>query len=248
MIPKFGRPVAEISMISNKMLDFLYDNFHHKLRDMNQAWIAPHKLREYADAVYAKGAALEFCWGFVDGTVRPICRPSQHQRAVYNGHKRVHALKFQSVVAPNGLIANMFGPMEGRRHDCALLRESGLLQDLQVHSIDQFGRNLCIYGDPAYPIRPQLMCPFRGARITNEQQEFNRSMSKVRISVEWIFGDILNYFKFLDFKKNLKIGLSAVGKMYLVCALLHNARACLYQNSTSTFFNVEPPSLEEYFL
>ena len=45
-------------------------------------------------------------------------------------------------------------------------------------------------------------------------------MSKVRINVEWIFGDIINYFKFLDFKKDLKLQLSAIGKMYLVCAIL----------------------------
>jgi len=37
-------------------------------------------------------------------------------------------------------------------------------------------------------------------------------MSAVRINVEWIFGDVINYFKFLDFKKGLKLQLSAVGK------------------------------------
>ena len=61
-------------------------------------------------------------------------------------------------------------------------------------------------------------------------------MSEVRVSVEWLFGDILNYFKFLDFKKNLKIGLNAVGKMYIVCALLNNARSCLYGLQTSNYF------------
>ena len=30
---------------------------------------------------------------------------------LYNGHKRIHALKFQSVVAPNGMIANLYGPV-----------------------------------------------------------------------------------------------------------------------------------------
>ena len=248
MIPRFGRSVPELSMITNTVLNIIYENYNHKLRTLDQPWLAPEKLREYADAIQRKGAALNFCWGFIDGTVRPICRPNQNQRIVYNGHKRVHALKFQSVVAPNGLIANMFGPMEGRRHDSGMLRESGLLDDLEIHSMDQFGHNLCIYGDPAYPIRPQLMCPFRGAALTNEQQNFNTAMSKVRVSVEWIFNDIINYYKFLDFKKNLKIGLSSIGKMYLVCALLHNARACLYRNNTSTFFDVEAPSLEEYFI
>ena len=45
-------------------------------------------------------------------------------------------------------------------------------------------------------------------------------MSSVRISVRWIFGDISNYFKFVDFflKKNLEIALSSVGKMY-ICQL-----------------------------
>ena len=91
------------------------------------------------------------------------------------------------------------------------------------------------------------MGPFKGGNVTNNQKEFNKAMSKVRISVEWIFGDIINFFAFVNFKNNLKLGLSAVGKMYIVCALLHNARACLYKNNTSLFFDVEPPSLEEYF-
>ena len=73
-------------------------------------------------------------------------------------------------------------------------------------------------------------------------------MSQVRIAVEWVFGDIINYFKFLDFKKNLKIGLSAVGKFYIVSALLRNALTCLYGNSTSNFFQLDPPALNEYFL
>ena len=78
-------------------------------------------------------------------------------------------------------------------------------------------------------------------------QAHNHSMSSVRSSVEWVFGDIINYFKFLDFKNNLKIGLSQVGKMYIVCAILHNALTCLYGNTTSQFFDLDPPSLEDYF-
>ena len=44
--------------------------------------------------------------------------------------------------------------------------------------------------------------------------------------MEWVFGDILSYFAFLDFKKNLKIGLSPIGTMYSVCGLLRNAITC----------------------
>lgn len=246
IIPRFGRSVPEMSIISSYVVDWIYDHYKNKLTDFMQNWLRPEKLQEYADAIHRRGAALDCCWGFVDGTVRPLCRPGQQQRLFYNGHKRVHSLKFQSVVAPNGLIANLYGPIEGRRHDCALLAASGLLEKLHQNSYSPTGQMLCIYGDPAYPLRPQLMSPFRG-RLTPDQAAFNKSMSTVRVSVEWIFGDIVNYFAFLDFKKNLKIGLSPVGKMYIICALLHNARTCLYKNTSSAFFGIDPPSIDLYF-
>ena len=61
---------------------------------------------------------------------------------------------------------------------------------------------------------------------------FNQSMNTVRESVELLFNDIVNYFKFIDFKKNLKISLRVVGKMYVICAILRNALKCLYPNQT----------------
>ena len=91
------------------------------------------------------------------------------------------------------------------------------------------------------------MALFRGAALTAQMKAFNDSMLNVRTSVEWLFGDIVEYFKFMDFKKNLKIGLSSIGKLYVVCALLRNALTCLYGNSTSSFFELDPPTLEEYF-
>ena len=82
-----------------------------KSAEWNNQVLSPAALEAYADVIYRKGAALENCFGFIDGTVRPICRPGQNQRSVYNGHKRVHVLKFQSVTLPNGLIGNLYGPV-----------------------------------------------------------------------------------------------------------------------------------------
>ena len=191
--------------------------------------------------------ALENCFGFVDGTVRPICKPGKNQRVLYNGHKKVHAIKFQSLAVPNGLVANLFGPVEGKRHDSAMLAQSDLYNKLQQLDPLPIENPVCIYGDPAYPHRPQLQCPFGGARITPEQQEWNRAMSSVPRICRVDFGDIVNYFKFIDFKKNLKIQLNAVGKMYICCTLLHHAR-CFYGSITSQFFELEPPSINEYFV
>lgn len=247
LIPRFARPEPQICMISNTTMNLIYDNWQHLLVNLNQPWLSRQHLQEYAEVIHEKGAALENCWGFIDGTVRAISRPRRNQRVMYNGHKKMHAIKFQSIVAPNGLIANLYGPVEGKRHDSAMLAQSQVLTQLQNHSFGPNGNVLCIYGDPAYPIRQQLQCPFRGARLTAIEKEWNKSMSKVRVSVEWIFGDIVNYFKFLDFKKNLKIGLSAVAKMYVTCALFHNARACLHGTITSKFFDINPPAINDYF-
>ena len=40
-------------------------------------------------------------------------------------------MKFQSVVVPDGLIANLSGPYEGKRHDSTMLHQSGLLPLLE---------------------------------------------------------------------------------------------------------------------
>lgn len=61
-------------------------------------------------------------------------------------------------------------------------------------------------------------------------------MSFVREFVEWLFGDIVNYFKFIDFKKNFKISLSSIGKMYIICVILRNVFICLYGNEIFKFF------------
>ena len=161
----------------------------------------------------------------------------------------MHGLKFQSVALPNGLIENLYGPVEGRRHDAGMLKDSGLLNDLSRAGFNTRGEVLCLYGDPAYPLRPNLMRPYCQGDVpvlTPEMEAFNTAMSSVRVSVEWLFNDVSNYFKFIDFKKNLKIGMSAVGKQYIVCALLRNILTCLYGNITSDHFQLEPPTVQDY--
>ena len=155
MTPIFGRNPTEICLIYNKLISKIYDDHSHRLHSWNQALLAPQQLTLYADAIHARGAPLDSCLGFLDGTVPRIARPKQNQRQVYNGHKRVHALKFQTVVLPNGTIGNLAGPYEGRRHDTFMLADSGLFQQLQQHAWHN-QQPLCIYGDPAYPLSVHL--------------------------------------------------------------------------------------------
>ena len=90
----------------------------------------------------------------------------------------------------------MFGAVEGKRHDSSMLEESSLYNQLVLYSRAINGDPLCLYGDPAYPHRPQLQSPFKGARFTQNEMDWNSAMSSVRVSAAWMFKDVINYFKF----------------------------------------------------
>ena len=101
-------------------------------------------------------------------------------------------------------------------------------------------------GDPAYPLRPQLLCPYKGGQLTAAQSQFNAQMSGVRIAVEWSYQKVIQLFAFVDFKKNRKMLLQPVARSYFTAVLLTNCHTCLHQNETSKLFSMDPPTLEEY--
>ena len=72
-----------------------------------------------------------------------------------------------------------------------MLADSGLHNNLQHFAFSTTGQHMCLSGDPAYPLRIHLQAPFRNAVLTPVMQAFNSSMSAVRESVEWLFGDIV---------------------------------------------------------
>ena len=111
MVPRFGRPGPVLCMINNYMVDYIYESHSHRIMQWNDSILNPRSLEMYSNAITAKGSPLDNCFGFIDGTVRPISKPAENQRVVFNGHKRLHGIKFQSVALPNGIIGNMYGPI-----------------------------------------------------------------------------------------------------------------------------------------
>ncbi|CAM9600859.1 unnamed protein product [Discosporangium mesarthrocarpum] len=90
---------------------------------------------------------------FVDGRLRPHCRPLDNvaQAATYSGYKRNHGTEFQGVGLPNGIIANLWGPVFGHRPDGYFMRRSSLngrLKEAQGGNPVQY----YAYGDTAYAI------------------------------------------------------------------------------------------------
>ena len=124
----FGRSVPELSYVSNHFMNFVYDRWGHLIKTMNLQWLVPVNLHLFIDAIHASESLLENCLGFIDETNRSICRSRKDQCILYSGHKKVQAIKFQSVVALNGLIANLYGPVnEWSTLDSDMLADSGFI-------------------------------------------------------------------------------------------------------------------------
>ncbi|XP_070379835.1 uncharacterized protein [Dermacentor albipictus] len=241
----FGRHTSVMSSIVASVFGHIETTFGHLLSLTNHRWLNLANIALFSQAVHDRGAPLTNCWGFVDGTARPICRPTYNQRMYFSGHKRVHVVKYQAIMCANGIVCDLAGPYLGHRHDAGILRESGLYEKLlQLMQ----GNTFTIYGDPAYPLRPLLMRPYAGARLNEQQQEFNTAMSTVRQSVEWGFGKTISLFAFLDYKKNQKVFLQNVPQMYKVATILTNCHTCLHGNQVAMFFHLRPPPLKEYLV
>ena len=179
--------------------------------------------------------------------MRSICRPTINQRSFFNGHKRTHAIKFQSVVVPDGLVMHLSGPYPGLMHDAAMLRFSGLLVDMETSLVDDDDTDFILYGDAGYPITSQLLVPYKEIHPTEEQVEFNRQMSGHRIIVEWAFGQVLANFAFTDFKKNIRLYSQRPGQVYAAAMLLNNCKICLRGTSAAAQkYALPPPTIGEY--
>jgi DDE superfamily endonuclease len=97
-----------------------------------------------------------------------------------------------------------------------------------------------LYGDPAYCLRPYLQVGYQGSNLNLDQVQFNASMSKVRIAVEWAFRDIKMYLTHVDLPRKLKLGVTLGGQWYISSAVLWNFRVCLYGCQTAENFDCNP--------
>ena len=108
------------------------------------------------------------------------------------------------------------------------------------------GQPYILYGDPAYGLSRNILSPYRGQQLTQAENNFNRAISAICVSVEWTFGKVIQQFAYLDFRKNQKVLLQPIGKYYMVGTLLNYCHTCLYGSQTTTFSGVPQPTLEVY--
>lgn len=262
----FGLGHTAVSMVFNAFIEFLVNNWGYLLFDNLQFWLPylPDCAQAVRDKCNEKGCyfppgGLRVA-GFIDNTMNATCRPGGGpardgqnaprndpliQRAWYNGWKKMHGMKYQTVDLPNGMNMHVWGPISIRHNDLTSLRDShinDLLVDLQHDREYQW----VIYGDSAYVHVPDshILARHHNDNNTERQTLENRALSACRECIEWDYGDVGKMWAMVDYKKKLKIQQMQVKKIYVSAMILRNAFVTMNAGITSEYFNIVPPTFE----
>jgi hypothetical protein len=222
--------------------------------------------RSIAEKCLEKG-----CWfdpatfaifGFIDNTMNATCRPCGGpsedgrdaprydpliQQAWYNGWKKLHGIKWQTVDLPNGMTYHAWGGFAVRHNDLFSLRHSDINDKIaraQILELVQY----YIYGDSAYATldNSHIRARHNHEHLTVREKLENRALSSVREIIEWDYGEVGNFFPLVSYKKVLQMVNMPVKQMYLTALILRNAFNTMQPNNTSQYFNILPPSWEEW--
>jgi len=133
----FHRHAGELSQCVSHLVHFLISKWKDVLFFDRQRLTA-EKLHRFSEYLFRElKCPMRGVIGFVDGTIRPTRKPKYGQEFAYNGWKHLHGLKFQCLVAPDGIIIHSYGPVFAKHNDRYLLGQSDLLQSKwsckQVH-------------------------------------------------------------------------------------------------------------------
>ena len=142
------------------------------------------------------------------------------QRAFYNGWKPIHGLKHQTINNAYRFTVDTHGPTSLRRNDLAVLRLSNInerMAELQANNDTQY----IIFGDGAYRLRSHVMSYMAAGDAIVGYRDWNLSVKRVRISIEWDYGHAATLFKYVQNKSKFKLLKSeGVARVYTVATLL----------------------------
>jgi hypothetical protein len=108
-IAPFGRSLSWQSSVFNDTIQYLVKRYCDMLY-WDHRRLTIETIRQYATAI-EEHCGYSDIWGFIDSTIRRICRPSTiNQKYWYTSYKKFHRFKFQAISTLDGLITSLAGP------------------------------------------------------------------------------------------------------------------------------------------
>lgn len=179
----FDRSPPAISEMYNVVLHHVYT--HAVVAICRELW--EDELSSFAQALHGYGCPIPHCFGSVDATMFDNRCPFVRQKAMYNGRKRKHKVKYQGIVLANFMNGDWHVPANVHANDPTMLDHSRLVPRLKMMARRQ-GQPLCLDGNATYPTSTVLLRAGKTSYTTPEEMVIAERMSKYRQSVEGIFG------------------------------------------------------------
>jgi hypothetical protein len=269
----FGWELSRLSRINKRMKILVYVQFKQLLKN-NWAWHVPH-LRSSKRAWQQKKLSLhpqvplnprtaEVCQAY-DGFRVTVSRPQSVgnpgavldiQAEVYSGYTKTHNFLYLTATNAFGLVTFLDGPHLGRGTDRTAFRDSNIRARYEA-GLEAAGANpadLCAIGDKIFVDRVPCFLALR-MNPTAQELAYERIESKLRTSVENVHSKVVENWKGLRMKSNMKIGLGHVSVDVHVAFILTNALTLLQGSQVHTYFadsvndpgGLEMPTAESYF-
>jgi hypothetical protein len=137
----------------------------------------------------------------IDATENQIERPKYNQKKYYSGKKKRHTVKTEIRVSKKGRILHVSKTVPGSVHDFRLLEEGEEIPQV-THAIADSGYEGL--GNIHENSETSKKKPKNG-ELTKKEKEANKALSKIRVIVENVFGDIKIFRIMSDRYRNKRI-------------------------------------------
>jgi hypothetical protein len=157
------------------------------------------------------------------------------QQAAYSGYYAHHGMKVMTSSLPNGMDYFVHFPVLLPRSETVTLAESQFLEisNEAQEDILHLPYKYRFHADSNFILFDHELLSSGG-------------LNSIRIYQEHTYRDLKMICKSLNYRANLKMNASAVGRMVLVSVILRNAFNCMNYGQVSVYFTMRPPTLDHW--